>query len=108
MRFRFVEEHRGSFPTDRLCQVMNVSPRGLRAFRSRPASRRQHTDMVVLAHIKEQSRLSLGSYGRPRMTEELKEVGVDVGHRRVGRVRRENSPPDCFLNLLTAREWDSR
>jgi putative transposase len=46
--------------------------------------------MVVLAHIKEQSRLSLGSYGRPRMTEELKEVGVDVGHRRVGRLMREN------------------
>ena len=90
MRFRFVEEHRGSFATDRLCQVMNVSPRGLRAFRSRPASRRQHTYMVVLAHIKEQSRLSLGSYGRPRMTEELKEVGVDVGHRRVGRLMREN------------------
>ena len=82
---------------------MNVSPRGLRAFRSRPASRRQHMDMVVLAHIKEQSRLSLGSYGRPRMTEELKEVGVDVGHPlpgsglpanrergRVGRLMREN------------------
>ena len=69
---------------------MNVSPRGLRAFRSRPASRRQHMDMVVLAHIKEQSRLSLGSYGRPRMTEELKEVGIDVGHRRVGRLMREN------------------
>jgi branched-subunit amino acid ABC-type transport system permease component len=40
-------------------------------------------DMVVLAHIKEQSRLSLGGYGRPRMTEELKEVGVDVGLRSV-------------------------
>ena len=80
MRFRFVEEHSGAFPTERLCHVMNVSPRGLRAFRSRPASRRHRTDMVVLAHIKEQSRLSLGSYGRPRMTEELKEVGVDVGH----------------------------
>jgi putative transposase len=46
--------------------------------------------MVVLAHIKEQSRLSLGSYGRPRMTEELKEIGVDVGHRRVGRLMRDN------------------
>ena len=68
MRFRFVEEQRGAFPIGRLCQVMNVSPRGLRAFRSRPASRRQRMDMVVLAHIKEQSRLSLGSYGRPRMT----------------------------------------
>jgi putative transposase len=90
VRFRFVEEQRGAFPVDRLCRVMDVSPRGLRAFRSRPASRRQHMDMVVLAHIKEQSRLSLGSYGRPRMTEELKEVGVDVGHRRVGRLMREN------------------
>ena len=46
--------------------------------------------MVVLAHIKAQSRLSLGSHGRPRMTEDLKEVGVDVGHRRVGRLMREN------------------
>ena len=90
MRFRFVEEQRGAFPIDRLCRVMNVSPRGLRAFRSRPASRRQRMDMVVLAHIKEQSRLSLGSYGRPRMTEELKEVGVEVGHRRVGRLIRDN------------------
>jgi hypothetical protein len=72
---------------------MNVSPRGLRAFRKRPASPRQRMDMVVLAHIKEQSRLSLGSYGRPRMTEELKEVGVEVGHRRVGRL----SPKDFWL-----------
>ena len=90
MRFRFVEEQRGAFPIDRLCRVMNVSPRGLRAFRKRPASPRQRMDMVVLAHIKEQSRLSLGSYGRLRMTEELKEVGVEVGHRRVGRLMREN------------------
>ena len=36
---------------------------------------------------KEQSRLSLGSYGRPRMTEKLKEIGLNVGHRRVGRFR---------------------
>jgi len=90
VRFRFVEEHKGAFATDRLCHVMNVSPRSLQAFRSRPASRRQRTDMVVLAHIKEQSRLSLGSYGRPRMTEELKEAGVNVGHHRVGRLMREN------------------
>jgi transposase InsO family protein len=46
--------------------------------------------MVVLAPIKEQSRLSLGSYGRPRLTEALQEVGIDVGHRRVGRLMREN------------------
>jgi transposase InsO family protein len=47
--------------------------------------------MVLLAHIREQFRLSLGSYGRPRMTEELKELGFDVGHRRIGRLMRQNS-----------------
>jgi len=91
MRFRFIEEHRASFPANRLCDVMGVSQRGLRAYRNRPASRRQRTDMIMLAHIKEQSRLSLNSYGRPRMTEELKELGLEVGHRRVGRLMRQNN-----------------
>ena len=90
MKFRFIEEHRGHFPANQLCDVVGVSTRGLRAFRRRPASRRQRSDMVTLAHIKEQSRLSLGSYGRPRMTEKLKEIGLDVGHRRVGRLMRQN------------------
>ena len=30
--------------------------------------------------------MSQGSYGRPRMTEELNELGLRVGHRRVGRL----------------------
>ncbi len=44
----------------------------------------------VLAHIRDQHRLSLGSYGRPRMTEELNELGIHVGQRRVGRLMRQN------------------
>jgi len=90
MRFAFVEEHRNEIPVNRLCQIMEVSPRGYRAWRGRPLSRSQRKDMVVLAHIREQFRLSLGSYGRPRMTEELKELELDVGHRRVGRLMRDN------------------
>ena len=91
MRFKFIEENRAMLPTARLCQIMNVSPRGYRAYRSRPISQSQRKDMVLLAHIREQHRLSLGSYGRPRMTEELKELGFDVGHRRVGRLMRQNN-----------------
>jgi len=91
MRLRFVEEYKASFPANRLCEVVGVSSRGLRAFSSRPASRRQRSDLVTLAHIKEQSRLSLGSYGRLRMTEELKEIGLNVGHRRISRLMRQSS-----------------
>ncbi len=90
MRFAFVDEHRHQVPVERLCRIMDVTSRGYRAWRSRPISQRQRNDLVLLAHIKEQHRLSLGSYGRPRMTEELKELGLNVGHRRVGRLMREN------------------
>lgn len=44
----------------------------------------------VLVHIRDQHRLSVGSYGRPRMTEELSELGLQVGQRRVGRLMRQN------------------
>ena len=90
MRFQFIASYRGSLSRSHLCRMMGVTDRGLRAWLRRPPSIRQRRDMVILAHIREQHRLSLGSYGRPRMTEELKEVGVDVGHRRVGRLMREN------------------
>jgi len=46
--------------------------------------------MVLWAHIREQHRLSLQSYGRLRMTEELQELGLSVGHGRVGRLMRKN------------------
>ncbi len=73
-----------------LCRIMQVTSRGFRAWRVRPMSKRQRGDMVFLAHIREQHRLGLQSYGRPRMTEELQESGLNVGHRRVGRLMREN------------------
>jgi hypothetical protein len=90
MRFAFIAKNAGMLPVERLCQIMDVSPRWYRAYRNRPLSQSRRKDMVVLAHIREQFALSLGSYGRPRMTEELKELGLEVGHRRVGRLMSEN------------------
>jgi putative transposase len=90
MRFAFVEEHSKRVPVERLCRMLRVTSRGFRAWRYRPISQRQRYDMVLLAHIREQHHLSLGSYGRPRMTQELKEIGLTVGHRRVGRLMRDN------------------
>ena len=85
-----MDEHRDQLSIKRLCQMMNVSPRGYRAYRSRPISRRQRMDMVLFAHIREEFSRNENSYGRLRMTEELKELGFNVGHRRVGRLMREN------------------
>lgn len=90
MKFAFVHEHRDRWPVTGLCRVVQVSTRGYRAWAARPACLRERTDLKVLAHIREQYSLSKGTYGRPRMTMELKEVGLDVGERRVGRLMKIN------------------
>lgn len=90
MKFQFIASYRGSLPRSHLCRMLGVTDRGLRAWRRRPPSHRQRRDMVILAHIRDQHRLSPGSYGRPRMTEELNELGLRVGQRRVGRLMRQN------------------
>ena len=63
-------------------------------------SQRQRDDMVMPAHIREQRRLSLQSYGRPRMTEKLQDLGVCVGQRRVGRLRRRNG-----IEMIRTRKY---
>ncbi|WP_347828747.1 IS3 family transposase [uncultured Planktomarina sp.] len=90
MRFAFIDTWKEEWSVEFLCRIMQVTSRGFRAWRKRPMSQRQRDDMVLLAHIREQHRLSLESYGRPRMTEELQELGLKVGHRRVGRLMGEN------------------
>ena len=78
------------WPISKMCQMMQVTTRGFRKWLTRPMSKRQRGDMKVLAHIREHYGLSLGTYGRPRMTMELKEAGLDIGERRVGRLMHIN------------------
>ena len=90
MRFAFIDQYDGQLSQSELCGLLEVTDRGYRSWRGRPISQRQRDDLVILAHIREQHRLSLGTYGRPSMTEELQEQGLEVGHRRVGRLMQQN------------------
>jgi len=89
-RFAFINTWKQAYSIERLCKVLSVTSRGFRAWRTRPISRRQREDMVLLAHIREQFTISRKTYGRPRMVEELREMGLAVGHRRIGRLMRDN------------------
>lgn len=90
MRFRFIDQAKKEFPAYRLCHLMGVSQSGYFAWKARPASRRQHDDMVMLTHIRSAYFLSNETYGSPRMTRELQDQGFTVGRRRIARLMREN------------------
>ena len=49
MRFRLIDAAKKEFPVQRLCKVLGVSQSGYFARKDRPACRRQHEDMVLLA-----------------------------------------------------------
>ncbi len=90
VRFALVDEAKKDFPVHRLCQVLGVSQSGYFAWKDRPASKRQHGDMVMLAHVGSAFALSNGTYGSPGMTRELKDDGFAIGRRRTARLMREN------------------
>ena len=86
MRFAFIDGCKEVWPVELLCRIRQVTSRGFRAWRIRPMRQRQRDDMVLLAHIREQHRLSLQSYSRPRITA----LGRKIGHRSIARLMREN------------------
>jgi len=90
MRFALIDAAKAEFPVHRLCRVLGVSQSGYFAWKDRPACRRQHQDMVLLAHVRSAFTLSNGTYGSPRMTRELRDSGLAVGRRRTARLMREN------------------
>ena len=90
MRFKLIDGAKKDFPVQRLCRVLDVSESGYFAWRSRFASRRQRQDMVLLAHVRSAFALSNVTYGRPRMTRELRDQGLTVGRRRTARLMRDN------------------
>ena len=63
MRFAFIDAWKEEWPVELLCRVMRVTSRGFSAWRVHPMGQRQRVDMMILAHIREQHRLSPLSYG---------------------------------------------
>jgi len=52
MRFAFIAENKHVLPVNHLCEIMDVSPRGYRAYCARPLSNGPRKDLVVLAHFR--------------------------------------------------------
>ncbi len=90
MRFELIDVAKKEFPVQRLCKMLGVSQSGYFAWKDRPASRRQHDDMVLLAYVRSAFALSNGTYGSPRMMHELRDHGLQVGRRRTARLMRDN------------------
>ena len=71
-----------------MCRVLGVSPSGYYAWRKRGPSARARSDEALTEQMRAIHQWSRGTYGSPRMHEELKARGVEAGRHRVARVMR--------------------
>jgi transposase InsO family protein len=88
MRFQFIDDHRDEFPVRRMCKVLDVSRSGYYAWRGRPPSEREMANRELYKKIEDVYHESHGTYGSPRIYQELKRQGITCSENRVARLMR--------------------
>jgi putative transposase len=84
-----MKAHQAAHSIATVCQVLDVSPSGYYAWRSRGPSTRARADMVLRRVVAEIHRQSRGTYGAPRIHAELVARAIHVSRKRVARLLRE-------------------
>jgi transposase InsO family protein len=89
-RFQFVADHQRRCGVKRLCTILGIARSSFYYWRATAADRaaRQAADARLAARIQAVHLESDGTYGVPRITAELREMGERINHKRIARVMR--------------------
>jgi putative transposase len=85
-----------------MCRVLAVSSSGYYAWLKRPLSARARADAELMSRLTAIHQFSRGTYGAPRIHEELSAAGIQVGRKRVARLMRA-----AGLRGVSRRRWIS-
>jgi transposase InsO family protein len=89
MRFAFIDAEKALYPLRILCRVLGVSRSGYYAWRARKPSARALGDERLRPKVVEAFATGRGTYGSPRVRDELVDQGFEIGRKRVARLMRE-------------------
>ncbi len=89
MRFAFIDVEKALYPMRILCRVLEVSRSGYYAWRARKPSARALEDERLRPKVVEAFKIGRGTYGSPRVRDELVDQGFEIGRKRVARLMRE-------------------
>ncbi|UPK39352.1 IS3 family transposase [Bradyrhizobium sp. 186] len=108
MSFRFIEDHRDTYPVRLMCAVLEVSPAGYYAWRERPVSERTKSNATLLAAIRQVHRDSGQRYGSPRVHAALRTQGRGASRGRIERLMRRYGVRAIMARPRRVRTTDSR
>ena len=76
MKYAWIENHRDEYTVSRMCRVLSVSRSGYCQWRVRSPSARELSNQTLDARVAVLHRESRRSYGRPRITQQLRQQGI--------------------------------
>jgi transposase InsO family protein len=90
VKFLFILEEKANFPVSTMCRVLGVSRSGFYAWRARGESPKAQKERSLLVHVKAAFNESAGTYGAPRIRDELRAQGHRVGKKRIAHLMRKH------------------
>ncbi|MGF6430837.1 MULTISPECIES: IS3 family transposase [Bradyrhizobium] len=108
MSFRFIEDHRNMYPVRLMCEVLEVSPAGYYAWRTRPVSERTQANATLLAEVRQVYQNSGGRYGSPRIHAALTSQGRGTSRGRIERMMQRHGIRAIMAPPRRVRTTDSR
>ena len=99
---------KGEHPTRMLCDLLGVSPSGYYRSRRQQPSPRQREDAAITAQITAAHQASRGTYGVPRIIEDLRAEGTRTSKRRCARLMRAEGLRGKKKHCRRPRTTDSR
>jgi putative transposase len=89
MRFGFIHAEKVHHGIRTMCRVLQVAPSGYYAWIRRGPNKRKLEDERLKARIRAVHSESTGTYGSPRVHEQLKREGFEVSRERIARLLRD-------------------
>jgi len=89
VKYAFIQSHSQCHTITRLCQVLGVSCSSYYAWRNRPENDRTQENHRLTSKIAYFHQASRGTYGSPRIYQDLLASGEQVGVNRVARLMRQ-------------------
>jgi len=90
VRYAWIEQQRGSYALEALCEALGVSPSGFATWKHGGGCQKRLTDTQLLTLIRAIHAESKGAYGSPRIWREIKDRGLPASRERVARLMKEN------------------
>lgn len=90
MKFKWIQNHTDSFSIKKMAELLEVSTSGYYEFVDRAPSNRTIENIYILERIKTSFTNSLNLYGSPRIAEDLRDEGLNVGKNRIAKIMKNN------------------